>query len=124
MTPHPLPPTPSFVAARLPVCGARVLVVAVARSVLADRPSAHLYIEAFQRYFGRTVVLMAQDPLLVPSYYGPEPIVRSLAGVPFEVIPWRRFVYDHERAQRWWLPVPPLPEELPSGSSWVPETEP
>jgi len=120
----PAPPLPSFVAARLPLCGERVLVVAVGRAVLADRPSAHLYIEAFQRYFGRTIVLMAQDPLLVPTYYGPAAVVQSLARLPFEVIPWRRFDYRDELAQRWWLPIPPLPDELPSGSSWVPETEP
>lgn len=106
MTP---PPLPSFVAARLPVAGERVLIVAVARSVLGDTGASQLYVQAFQRYFRRAIVLMAQDALQVPTYYGPAPVVRELSRLPFEVIPWRRFVYRHDLARRWWLPIPAPP---------------
>jgi hypothetical protein len=103
------PPLPSFVAARLPVAGERVLIVAVARWVLDDPATSQLYVQAFQRYFRRTIILMAQDPLLVPTYFGPAPMVRELSRLPFELIPWRRFVYRQDLAQRWWLPVPAPP---------------
>lgn len=109
--------------ARLPLCGVGVLVVVVERWVLGDPEAARLHVEAFHRYFRRTIVLMAQNPALVPTYYGPGPIVRRLATLPFEAIPWRTFVYRDELARRWRLPDPVTP---PPGdaASWVEPTVP
>jgi len=111
------------VAARLPLCGVDVLVVVVERRVLNNPDAARHHIETFQRYFRRTIVLMAQDPRLVPTYYGPGPIVRRLSTLPFEVIPWRTFVYRDELARRWRLPDPAPPPDL-GASSWVEPTVP
>jgi hypothetical protein len=38
---------------------------------------------------GKPVILMAQDSRGVPEYYGRRDIVRFLATVPMETLPWR-----------------------------------
>lgn len=104
----------SFVGAALPICGIDVLIVVVRHAVLADPHESNLYVIAFQTRFRRAIVLMAQDEALVPTYFGPVPIVRALSSLPFEVIPWRRMVYRMPRPPAWRLPIPADPMELPS----------
>jgi hypothetical protein len=43
---------------------------------------------------GVPVVLMAQDSRGIPKYYGRRDIVRFLAAVPFEAIPWREYTLN------------------------------
>jgi hypothetical protein len=43
------------------------------------------------RFDCRPTVLMAQDSQGIPSYHGRADIVRFLANMPLELLPWRRW---------------------------------
>ena len=71
--------------------GVTFAVVVVKRHVLnpGTRDDAKA---SFQPVFpGVPIVLMAQDGRGVPEYYGRPDIVRFLAKVPFEALPWREW---------------------------------
>lgn len=104
----------SFIGAALPICGIDVLIVVVQPDVLADPHECNLYVIAFQTRFGRAIVLVAQDDLLVPTYFGPLVIVRALSMLPFDLIPWRRMLYRMPRPKPWQLPIPRDATELPA----------
>lgn len=67
-------------------------IVIVRPNVLHNRAEANRTINAFRgQVFGCPTVLMAQDGRGVPSYYGRPDIVRFLANVPMEAIPWQEY---------------------------------
>lgn len=99
-------PPGTFTGAVLPVCGVEVLIVVVRPWVLADVHEANLYVVAFYERFRRTIVLMAQRPDGAPCFYGPADIVRVLHGLPFEMLPWRRWLFRTAPPPSWQLPIP------------------
>lgn len=99
-------PPGTFTGAVLPVCGVEVLIVVVRPWVLADVHEANLYVVAFYERFRRTIVLMAQRPDGAPCFYGPVNIVRVLHGLPFEMLPWRRWLFRTAPPPSWQLPIP------------------
>jgi hypothetical protein len=48
-------------------------------------------VRAFSLEFGRPAVLMAQDSRGVPTYYGRPDLVRFLANILPEQLPWREY---------------------------------
>jgi len=72
--------------------GITFAVVVVKRHVIQSSHAASEAIASFRGLFpGMPVVLMAQDSRDVPTYYGRNDIVRFLASMPMEAIPWQRY---------------------------------
>ena len=70
--------------------GVTFAVVAVKRHVLSSPSSRDDMVLGFQAYWpGVPVILMAQNSRGTPEYYGRNDIVRFLASVPMEALPWR-----------------------------------
>jgi hypothetical protein len=82
-----------FVGAFLPLAGVDALVVVVPRPILADSFEADLHVLAFQARYRRPTLLMAQGDAGVPTYFGPAPLVRELATLPFAAIPYRPYAF-------------------------------
>ncbi len=72
--------------------GVRFAVVVVRPSVMSglkrERDAA---VRAFSSEFGVPAILMVQNSRGTPTYYGREDLVRFLADVPVEQLPWREF---------------------------------
>jgi hypothetical protein len=115
-TPNRLPGPPMFTGAFLPVCGVEALIVVVRPWILTDIHEANLYVIAFQYRFQRAIILMAQNEIGVPTYYGPATIVQTIAALPFEIIPWQRIPYLIPKPKPWMLPIPPEPAPTDSTS--------
>ncbi|MGA3287421.1 MAG: hypothetical protein ABSD46_08340 [Bacteroidota bacterium] len=72
--------------------GVTFAVVVVKKNVLDNHSEADRMIRAFYQVFpGVPIVLMAQNYSGVPSYYGRSDIVRFLANIPMESIPWKEY---------------------------------
>ncbi len=72
--------------------GVTFAVVVVKKPVIDNRIQANKAIQSFQPLFlGIPLVLMALDYRGKPKYYGRRDIVRFLAGVPFNTIPWKEY---------------------------------
>jgi hypothetical protein len=75
--------------------GVKFAVVIVQPHILttSDKTEANRLIAVFQvKIFGVPVALMAPDPLThAPRYYGRDDIVKFLASVPVDTIPWQEF---------------------------------
>lgn len=70
-------------------------IVIVKRHVVQNRGEAARATGSFAPTFGGIpVVLMAQDHRGVPTYMGRNDIVRFLANVPMEAIPWREYTLN------------------------------
>ncbi|MBX3155843.1 MAG: hypothetical protein KF773_07580 [Deltaproteobacteria bacterium] len=108
--------------ARLELCGVAVRVVVVEARCLADAAACRFLVQLFQAHAAETVVLMAQDAWAIPTYFGPDEIVRILARMPFEAIPWRRYRFRGRPREVWRLPLP-APVEPPFTGTDLP-TEP
>jgi hypothetical protein len=79
-------------AAAISLQGRRFVVLAAGPDLLADRAEANLTIETLGPAFGGVpVVLMALAEDDSPTYYGDQDLVRSLAGVPVDEMPWRDY---------------------------------
>lgn len=67
--------------------------VVVVKKQVVDSPSAAAQtIREFQPVFpGLPVVLMAQDGRGIPTYYGRTDIVRFMARVPLNAVPWKKY---------------------------------
>lgn len=75
--------------------GVTFAVVVVQRHVIDSSYSAANAIRAFQPCFpGMPVVLMAQDGLGVPTYYGRRDISQFMANVPFHSVAWKRYTFS------------------------------
>ncbi len=70
--------------------GVRFAVVAVKEYVIHNSLEADKIILAFQSVFpGVPIVLMAQDSLGNPHYYGRADLARFLSEIPMSAIPWK-----------------------------------
>lgn len=75
--------------------GVMFAIVVVKQTVLNNNSEAARFVVNLQRQvFGEIpVILMAQNTRGVPTYYGRQDIVRFLAGVPMQAIPWKRYSF-------------------------------
>ncbi len=75
--------------------GVDFAVVIVKKYVIDNRLEADRAIASFRPLFpGVPVVLMAQDGGGVPTYYGCDDIVRFMARVPLEAVPWKEYTVN------------------------------
>lgn len=75
--------------------GVEFAVVVVKRSVLSGPTQRTQAQRQFAGLFpGVPVVLMAQDHQGVPSYWGRPDLVKFLANIPMEAIPWREYHFN------------------------------
>jgi hypothetical protein len=65
--------------------------VVVCRRGLANGDKNALMGSVGRIFGGVPVVAMEQDQLGVPTYYGRTDLVRFLASVPMEAIPWKKY---------------------------------
>ena len=79
-------------AAAISLQGIRFVVVAAAMSLVRSPGDAALVIVDLQERFGGVpVVLMAQDEAGVPTYYGDDGLLRLLAPIPLDKLPWKEY---------------------------------
>lgn len=79
-------------AAAVSLGGTNFVVAATGMDLLQNRPEADLTIESLQPHFGGVpVVLMALRDDDSPAYYGDQDLVRALAEVPVEQMPWKDY---------------------------------
>ncbi len=72
--------------------GVNFAVVLVSMDVVTSAGEADMAISSMQPAFGGVpVILMAQKDDGTPVYYGDQDIVRSLADVPVDKMPWREY---------------------------------
>ncbi len=73
----------------------RNFAVALVNTDLVERPGeADLAIDAISPNFGGVpVVLMAQTADGSPMYYGDEDLVRLLADIPIDKMPWKEYSF-------------------------------
>jgi hypothetical protein len=72
--------------------GKNFVVVLVGMEVVQSPGEADMAIDAMRPSFGGVpVVLMAQNEKGSPTYYGDEDLVRLLAGVPVDEMPWKEY---------------------------------
>jgi hypothetical protein len=107
--------TATFIGALLPVRGREALLVTVAPPVLTNLEDAHLFVTAYQERFRRPIVLVGTGAGGRPHFYGPADLLPALHALPFELIPWRRFLFD---------PIPSRSGRLPIPARRAPELEP
>jgi hypothetical protein len=83
----------TFQGSKIKERGVTFAIVKVQEKALLDEAEPDRMITAFQEaMFGRIpVVLMAQDPEGIPTYYGRADIVRFLAGTNVARIPWMEY---------------------------------
>lgn len=76
--------------------GVTFAVVVVKRSVLQSAGQAESAIRQFsaQLFDGLPTVLMAQDSRGIPTYKGRRDLVKFLASVPMQTIPWKRYTVN------------------------------
>lgn len=72
--------------------GVTFAIVIVKKHVLDNRSDTGAAVSSFQQVFpGMPIVLMAQDSIGTPTYYGRPDIVRFMATVPLHAVPWQEF---------------------------------
>ena len=72
--------------------GVNFAVVVVDMDLVKNHGEADMAIESISPSFGGVpVVLMAQKEDSTPVYYGDEELVRSLADIPIEKMPWQEY---------------------------------
>ncbi len=75
--------------------GQTFAVVVVKKHVIDNRSEAAEAIGGFAGVIrGMPIVLMAQDTLGRPEFYGRRDIVQFLASVPISAIPWRKYTLN------------------------------
>ena len=78
--------------AAISVEGVNMAIALVSMDVVKNPGEADMAIEAIQpRFGGVPVVLMAQKEDGSPVYYGDEELVRSLAFIPVDEMPWKEY---------------------------------
>ena len=79
-------------AAAISLQGVDFAVVVVSEDLLKSSGEADMAIERFQPAFGGVpVLLMAQNDDGSPIYYGDQDLVRAMADIPIERMPWREY---------------------------------
>ena len=72
--------------------GITFAIVIVKKHVIDNRSEAEDAIRHFQPVFPAIpVVLMAQDSRGVPTYFGRPDIVKFMANVPIQSVPWKEY---------------------------------
>ena len=72
--------------------GRKFAVVLVRKELIGNPGEADMAIERMQPAFGGApVILMAQNEAGTPTYYGDQDLVRSMAGIPFDKMPWKEY---------------------------------
>jgi hypothetical protein len=72
--------------------GITFAVVIVKKHLVDNKFEADKAILSFQPLFPRIpVVLMAQDPRGIPTYYGRKDIAKFMANVPLAAVPWKEY---------------------------------
>ena len=73
--------------------GVTFAIVIVQRHIISNKSEADKIIASFQReIFGAMpIILMAHDHHGTPIYYGRPDIVKFLASVPIQAIPWKEY---------------------------------
>jgi len=72
--------------------GVNFAIVLVGQDLIASPGEADMAIESLRPAFGDVpVVLMAQKEDGSPRYYGDEDLVRSLAGILVDDLPWKEY---------------------------------
>jgi hypothetical protein len=104
----------AFCGATIQLFQTEVLIVLVASRLLGNRVEAPLVVAAFQAKFDRTIVLAAQDTRGVPTFFGPGPIAKALARIPFDALGWKRYRFSKPKPLMLPIPKYPLPEDLSS----------
>ena len=75
--------------------GITFAIVIVKKHVIDNRSEAEDAIRNFQPVFPAIpVVLMAQDSRGVPTYFGRPDIVKFLANVPIQSVPWKEYTIN------------------------------
>ena len=79
-------------AAAISLQGVSFAVVVVSEDLLKSPGEADMAIERFEPVFGGVpVLLMAQNEKGSPVYYGDQDLVRSMADIPIERMPWKEY---------------------------------
>ena len=79
-------------AAAVSIQGVDFVVVLVGMDLVKDPAEANLVIDSLApRFGGVPVLLMAQNDEGSPTYYGDQDLVRALAGVPIDKMPWKEY---------------------------------
>lgn len=78
-------------AAAISMAGTQFVVVLVGLATASGPGEADLVIADMQRRFGVPVVLMGQDEVGTPTYYGTEDLKTLLAAVPVDRMPWKDY---------------------------------
>ncbi len=72
--------------------GVTFAIVIIKKQVIDNTINAKEAIESFQPIFpGIPIILMAQDFRGTPTYYGRKDIVKFLANIPLNSIPWKEY---------------------------------
>jgi len=72
--------------------GITFAIVIVKKHVIDNRSEAGDAIRHFQPVFpGMPIILMAQDSSGVPTYFGRPDIVKFMAKVPLQDVPWKEY---------------------------------
>jgi len=74
--------------------GQTFAVVIVKPHVVQNSGMASDAIRSFSPSFGVPVVLMAQNPRGVPTYYGRKDIAQFMSSIPLNAIPWREYTIN------------------------------
>ena len=79
-------------AAAISLQGINFAIVIVGMELVNSPGEADMAIESLQPTFGGVpVILMAQNEQGSPTYYGDQDIVRLLADVPVDKMPWQEY---------------------------------
>ena len=79
-------------AAAISLGGVRFVVVVSGMDLINNPGEADLTIETLQPTFGGVpVLLMAQNEAGSPTYYGDEGLVRQMADIPVDKMPWKEY---------------------------------
>lgn len=79
-------------AAAISLQGKNFAIVLVDRGLVNSSGEADMAIESISPSFGGVpIVLMAQKDDGSPVYYGDQELVRSLAEIPIEKMPWKEY---------------------------------
>jgi len=79
-------------AAAISLQGVEFAIAVVDMDLVKSHGEADMAIESISPTFGGVpVVLMAQKEDSTPVYYGDEALVRSLADIPIDKMPWKEY---------------------------------
>jgi hypothetical protein len=84
-------PSMDFQGALITEQGVEFCVVQVNRELARNHATVARIIGMYEAFFGRPIVLMSQDQLGQPTYYGRHDLTRMMAYMPLSAIHWESF---------------------------------